>query len=194
MPIKGKPVEKTVSFKSTPDLRKWFEANHQKCDGIWLRIFKKKSGKASVNYAEALDEALCFGWIDGLKMPKDKLSWLQRFTPRRAKSKWSKINTGHVARLIDAGRMHSAGHAAIAAAKADGRWDAAYDSPSRATVPEDFLALLRKNKKAMEFFETLNKVNRYSIAYRLQIAKTPETKKKWTEKILAMLERGEAFH
>ena len=103
---KAKPTEKTVSFKSTPDLRKWFEANHHKCDGIWLRIFKKKSGRVSVNYAEALDEALCFGWIDGLKLPKDELSWLQRFTPRRAKSKWSKINTGRFMASIRYGLQH----------------------------------------------------------------------------------------
>ncbi len=101
--LAGETTERTPSFKSTSDLRKWFEANHKTCDGIWLRIFKKKSGKASVNYAEALDEALCFGWIDGQKLPKDEQSWLQRFTPRRAKSQWSKTNTGHVARLIEAG-------------------------------------------------------------------------------------------
>ncbi len=162
----------------------------------WISVanIQEGIGKASVNYAEALDEALCFGWIDGLKLPRDESSWMQRFTPRRAKSKWSKINTGHVARLIESGKMHAAGHAAIESAKADGRWAAAYDSPSRATVPEAFLAALRKNKTALQFFETLSKANRYSIAYRLQIAKTPETKRKWREKILAMLERGESFH
>jgi uncharacterized protein YdeI (YjbR/CyaY-like superfamily) len=185
---------KILSFPSSSHFRKWLAANHRKSDEIWLRIFKKGSGKASVTYAEALDEALCFGWIDGLKRPHDKASWLQRFTPRRAKSKWSKINTQHVARLIDAGRMHAAGHAAIEAPKKDGRWAAAYDSPSKSAIPEDFLAELSKNKKALAFFESLSKVNRYAIAYRLQTAQKPETKQKRKEIILAMLARGESFH
>ena len=194
MPKKKKTADERLSFETAAAFRKWLKANHKKSVGIWLRIFKKDSGKPSVNYAQALDEALCFGWIDGQKRPKDAASWLQRFTPRRSKSKWSKINTGHVARLIEGGRMHAAGDAAIEAAKADGRWAAAYDSPSKATVPEDFLDQLRKDKKAFAFFETLNKANRYSIAYRLQTAMKPETKRKRVEMILAMLARGEAFH
>jgi len=181
-------------FRSAPEFRKWLAANHRQSDGIWLRIFKKGSGEASVTYAEALDEALCFGWIDGQKQPHDDASWRQRFTPRRPKSAWSKINTKHAERLTKAGRMRVAGRAQITAAKTDGRWTAAYDSPSKATFPADFLMALRKNKKAHAFFESLNKANRYAIAYRLQTAKKPETKLRRMKMILAMLARGEAFH
>ncbi len=183
-----------LSFRSSSEFRKWLAANHRQSDGIWLRIFKKDSGESSVTYAEALDEALCFGWIDSQKQRHDEVSWRQRFTPRRPKSGWSKINTQHAKRLIQAGRMKAAGLAQIDAAKKDGRWTAAYDSPSKATFPEDFLAALRRNKKAQAFFESLNKANRYAIAYRLQTTKKPETKQRRMELILAMLERGEAFH
>jgi uncharacterized protein YdeI (YjbR/CyaY-like superfamily) len=183
-----------LSFRSPSEFRKWLSANHRQSDGIWLRIFKKDSGESSVTYAEALDEALCVGWIDGQKQRHDEVSWRQRFTPRRPKSGWSKINTQHAERLIAAGRMKAAGQAQIDAAKKDGRWTAAYDSPSKATFPEDFLAALRRNKKAQAFFESLNKANRYAIAYRLQTAKKPETKQRRMEIILAMLARGEAFH
>jgi|SRR5579872_3088767 len=182
------------SFRSATEFRKWLSANHRQSDGIWLRIFKKDSGEPTVTYAEALDEVLCFGWIDGLKQSHDEISWRQRFTPRRPKSKWSKINTRHAERLIGAGRMHQAGRSAIDAAKKDGRWTAAYDSPSKATIPEDFLAELRRDKKAKAFFDSLNKVNRYAIAYRLQTAKKPETRQRRMEMILAMLSRGESFH
>ncbi len=187
-------MNKILSFRSSSEFRKWLAANHRQSDGIWLRIFKKESGEASVTYAEALDEALCFGWIDGQKQRHDDSSWRQKFTPRRPKSGWSKINTQHAERLIQAGRMKPAGQAAIDAAKKDGRWTSAYDSPSKATIPEDFLAALHKNKKATAFFESLNKANRYAIAYRLQTAKKPETRQRRMELILAMLARGEAFH
>jgi|SRR5579859_2529643 len=187
-------MNKILSFRSSSEFRKWLAENHRQSDGIWLRIFKKESGEASVTYAEALDEALCFGWIDGQKQRHDDSSWRQKFTPRRPKSGWSKINTQHAERLIQAGRMKPAGQAAIDAAKKDGRWTSAYDSPSKATIPEDFLAALHKNKKATAFFESLNKANRYAIAYRLQTAKKPETRQRRTELILAMLARGEAFH
>jgi uncharacterized protein YdeI (YjbR/CyaY-like superfamily) len=193
MPVPAR-MNEILRFRSSSEFRKWLSANHGQPDGIWLRIFKKDSGKPSITYAEALDEALCFGWIDGLKQRHDELSWRQRFTPRRPKSGWSKINTQHAERLIKAGRMKSAGQAQIDAAKKDGRWAAAYDSPSKATFPEDFLAALRKNNKAKAFFESLNKANRYAIAYRLQTAKKPETKQRRMEMILAMLARGEAFH
>jgi len=186
--------EEILRFRSSPEFRKWLAANHRRFDGIWLRIFKKDSGEPTVTYAEALDEALCFGWIDGLKQSHDELSWRQRFTPRRLRSGWSKINTGHAERLIKAGRMRAAGLAQIEAAKKDGRWKAAYDSQSKATFPEDFLAALRRNKKTFAFFESLSKSNRYAIAYRLQTAKKPETKQRRMEMILAMLARGEAFH
>lgn len=187
-------MNETLSFRTPSAFRKWLAANHRQPEGIWLRIFKKDSGEPSVTYAEALDEVLCFGWIDGQKQRHDDFSWLQRFTPRRAKSNWSKINTKHANRLTQAGRMKASGQTAIDAAKKDGRWRAAYDSPSRATLPEDFLAALHKNKKAATFFGSLNKANRYAIAYRLQTAKKPETKQKRMKIILGMLERGEAFH
>jgi uncharacterized protein YdeI (YjbR/CyaY-like superfamily) len=187
-------VDEVLYFRSGSEFRKWLATNHRQSGGIWLRIFKKNSGESTVTYAEALDEALCFGWIDGQKQRHDEVSWRQRFTPRRPKSGWSKTNTQHAERLIQAGRMKGAGQSQIDAAKKDGRWTAAYDSPSRATLPEDFLVALRQNKKAQAFFESLNKANRYAIAYRLQTAKKTETKQRRKEMILAMLARGEAFH
>lgn len=187
-------MNEILGFRSSAEFRKWLAKNHRQSDGIWLRIFKKDSGALTITYAEALDEALCFGWIDGQKQRHDEVSWRQRFTPRRPKSGWSKINTQHAERLIQSGRMKPAGQAQIDAAKKDSRWTAAYDSPSKATVPEDFLAALRNDKKAQAFFESLNKANRYAIAYRLQTAKKPETKQRRMEMILAMLARGEAFH
>src|ERR1700722_1460968 len=183
-----------LSFRSASEFRKWLAANHRQSDGIWLRIFKKNSGEATVTYAGARDEALCHGWIDGQKQRHDETSWRQRFCPRRPKSGWSKINTQHAERLIQSGRMKVAGQAEIDVAKNDGRWISAYDSPSNATFPDDFLAALAKNKKAKAFFDSLNKANRYAISYRLQTAKKPETRQRRMETILAMLARSEAFH
>jgi len=183
-----------VSFRSEAQFRKWLAANHRKSTGIWLRISKKDSGERSITYAEALDQALCFGWIDGQKGLFDAQSWLQRFTPRRARSGWSKRNTEHVERLLKSGQITPAGQAEIDAAKKDGRWREAYDSPSKATIPEDFLAALRKNKRAAAFFGSLNKANLYAIAYRLQTAKKPETRQGRMEMILAMMARGEKFY
>jgi len=185
---------KTISFKSSSVFRDWLDANHDKSDGIWMRIFKKDSGKKTITYAEALDQALCFGWIDGLRRAYDAESYIQKFTPRRARSVWSKLNTQHVERLVKHGHMHAAGLQAVEAAKSDGRWHAAYDSPGNATVPEYFLDALQKNQKAKRFFEILNKTNVYSIVWRLQTAKKPETRDKRMSAILAMLERGEKFH
>jgi len=182
-----------LSFPSSLGFRRWLE-NHRQSDGIWLRIYKKDSGVTTVTYAEALDQALCFGWIDGQKKPYDQQSWLQKFTPRRPKSGWSKNNTQHAERLIKSGAMTSAGLKEVNAAKADGRWSAAYDSFSNARVPDDFLKALAKNKKAKAFFRTLNKTNLYSIAYRLQTAKKPETREKRMRAIVAQLARGERFH
>lgn len=185
---------KTLAFKSAEAFRIWLGENHATCDGIWLRIFKKDSGKKTVTYAEALDHALCYGWIDGLKKSYDELSWIQRFTPRRARSGWSKLNTEHVERLTIAGLMMPAGLKAVEAAKADGRWQAAYDSARNAKPPEDFLAALGKNKRAKAFFESLNRANVYAIVYRLQTATKPQTRARRMENILAMLARGEKFH
>jgi uncharacterized protein YdeI (YjbR/CyaY-like superfamily) len=184
----------TLHFNTSVDFRHWLEKNHTESDGIWLRIFKKDSHEKSLTYAEALDHALCYGWIDGQKKPFDKLSWLQKFTPRRPKSGWSKINTQHVERLIKAGIMTPAGMEAAEAAKSDGRWETAYTSSRSAIPPEDFLKELSKNRKAEAFFKTLNKANVYSIVYRLETAKKPETREKRMKTILAILEQGKAFH
>jgi uncharacterized protein YdeI (YjbR/CyaY-like superfamily) len=183
-----------LSLKSAKAWETWLKLNHTRLSCVWLRIPKKGSAENSLTYAEALDVALCYGWIDGQKKRYDESSWLQKFTPRRPGSNWSKKNTEHAERLIRAGRMKSAGQAEIEAAKKDGRWNTAYDSPSSATIPEDFLKALRKNKKAEAFFKTLNKTNLYSIAYRLQTAKTPETREKRMKAILEMMAKGEKFH
>ena len=167
---------------------------HARAPVLLLRIYKKDSGVPSVSYAEALDQALCFGWIDGQKRPFDANSWVQKFTPRRAKGSWSKINVGHVNRLIQEGQMTTAGLKEVEAAKADGRWAAAYDSPANATVSPEFLKELDRTPKAKEFYATLNKTNLYSIAYRLQTAKRPETRIKRMKLIIDMLARGEKFH
>jgi uncharacterized protein YdeI (YjbR/CyaY-like superfamily) len=167
---------------------------HTRAAGLLLRIYKKDSGIPSVTYAEALDQALCFGWIDGQKLPFDSSSWLQKFSPRRAKGGWSKINVAHVDRLIQEGRMTPAGLKEVEAAKSDGRWAAAYDSPANATMPPEFVKELARNPKAKQFYATLNKANLYSIAYRLQTAKRPETKIKRMKLIIDMLARGEKFH
>jgi uncharacterized protein YdeI (YjbR/CyaY-like superfamily) len=187
-------IFKMQSFKSSADFRQWLESNHAGSTGIWLRFFKKTSKEESLSYAQALDQALCFGWIDGQKKPFDAQSWLQRFTPRRPKSAWSKNNTEHIARLTTAGAMTAAGLAAVAAAKADGRWQAAYASQRNAGPPADFLKELGENKKAKAFFETLNKANVYAIVYRLQTAKKPETRARRMEVILAMMAQGKKFH
>jgi uncharacterized protein YdeI (YjbR/CyaY-like superfamily) len=147
-----------------------------------------------VTYAEALDEALCYGWIDGQVKKYDADSFLRKFTPRRKRSIWSKINVGHATRLIDAGRMKPSGFKEVEDAKRDGRWTDAYDSPRRSTLPEDFVEALSKNKKARAFFETLNKANRYAITWRLQTARTPETRQRRLNAMLAMLAKREAFH
>jgi uncharacterized protein YdeI (YjbR/CyaY-like superfamily) len=185
---------KTLPFKSAAAFRKWLERNHASSKGIWLRIFKKDSGVQSITYPEALDQALCHGWIDGQKRGCDALSYLQKFTPRRPKSVWSRLNTNHVERLIKSDQMNAAGHKAVEAAKADGRWQAAYDSPSKAAPPEDFLKALDQDNAAKSFFATLNRTNIYSIVYRLQTAGNPALREKRMNAIVAMLARGETFH
>jgi uncharacterized protein YdeI (YjbR/CyaY-like superfamily) len=184
----------TKSFRNAREFRAWLEKHHAQADGLLLRIYKKNTGIATVSYAEALDQALCFGWIDGQKLPLDEKSWIQKFTPRRPKSGWSKKNTEHATRLIQSGAMTAAGLEQIDAAKADGRWKAAYDSQANASVPQEFLDALARNKKAARFYKTLSKTNLYSIVYRLQTAKRAQTKAKRIESIVAMLARGEAFH
>jgi len=183
-----------LPFESAKTWDAWIAKNHSISQGVWLQIFKKDSGQRTVTYDEALDTALCYGWIDGQKESYSKESFLQKFTPRRPKSVWSKRNQEHVARLIKSKRMKPAGLKAIAAAKKDGRWEQAYDSPKNMTIPEDFLKELSKNKKAKEFFGTLNKANLFAIAWRLQTAKKPETREKRKQAMLAMLAKGEKLH
>jgi uncharacterized protein YdeI (YjbR/CyaY-like superfamily) len=157
-------------------------------------MFKKGSGETSITYAEALDQALCHGWIDGQLKRGDAKSYLRKFTPRRPRSAWSRINTGHIERLTKAGLMHAAGMAAVEAAKADGRWARAYDSPKNARTPEDLLRALVKNKKAAAFYQSLDRVNLYAIAYRLQTARTPAIREKRLRQILEMMKLGKTFH
>jgi uncharacterized protein YdeI (YjbR/CyaY-like superfamily) len=181
-------------FNNKEDWRAWLENNHEQSPGLWLKHAKKSFGKKSVSYEEALQEALCYGWIDSQKQAYDGEYYLQKFTPRGPRSVWSKINVAKVEALIQMGKMQPAGFAAINLAKQDGRWDAAYDSPSANKIPEDFLAELDKNPKAKEFFGTLNKANVYAFSWRIQTAKKPETKKARIEKFIDMLNRGEKLH
>ena len=182
------------SFKTPREWRDWLANNHARSDGIWLRIYKKDSGEETIIYAEALDEALCYGWIDGQKRGHDAQSFLQKFTPRRPKSVWSKRNREHIARLIREKRMTPAGLAQVEAAKRDGRWDKAYDASSTMTVPEDFLKELKRDKDAYKFFKTLNRANTYAIAWRLQTAKKPETRERRKKMLLAMLSERKKLH
>lgn len=177
----------TLLFETQADWEKWLESEFDKSDGLWLKIAKKDGGKTSVSYQEALDIALCFGWIDGQKGALDDEYWLQKFTPRRKQSPWSAINVEKVAKLIEDGRMREAGLKEIERAKADGRWDKAYAPQSKMTVPEDFQAALEANPAANEFFKTLKSVNRYSMLYRLQTAKKAETREKRIREFVAML-------
>jgi len=183
-----------VAFEGPKDLERWLAKNHSQSPGIWMRIYKKASGKKSVYYDQALDVALCYGWIDGVRRSFDSLSFIQRFTPRRAKSLWSKRNREHVARLIKCQKMRAAGLKVIEAAKGDGRWDAAYDSPQRMTVPEDFLAELSKDAGAKKVFEGLSQGNHYAIAWRLATAIKPEIRAKRMKKFLEMMATGKALH
>jgi uncharacterized protein YdeI (YjbR/CyaY-like superfamily) len=181
-------------FASKRELEAWLEENHAASEGLWLKIAKKGSGIESVSYAEALELALCFGWIDSQKRGLDDVFFLQRFTPRRPRGKWSQINRTKAEDLIAAGAMRPAGLTEVEAAKADGRWDAAYAGQRAATVPDDLKRELERNGAAAKFFATLDSANRYAILYRLQEAKKPETREKRLRKFIAMLERGEKIH
>lgn len=181
-------------FETGQAWKQWLQKNHTTSTGVWLHIYKKDAGVLSIDRASALDAALCYGWIDGMADKYDDVSFLQRYTPRRAKSLWSKRNIEHVTRLIADDQMKPAGMKEIEAAKADGRWEAAYDSPKNMEIPADFLKLLAKNKKAEKFFHTLNKTNLFAIGWRLQTAKKPETRLKRMQLIIDMLARNEKFH
>jgi uncharacterized protein YdeI (YjbR/CyaY-like superfamily) len=181
-------------FADPGELEAWLEENGGGCDGVWLKIAKKGTGKSSVTYAEALELALCFGWIDSQKRGFDEQYFLQRFTPRRPRGRWSKINREKAEALIAAERMRPAGLAEVEAAKADGRWDAAYEGQRTAKVPEDLQRELDASPAASKFFAGLDSANRYAVVYRLNDAKKPETRERRLRKFVAMLERGEKIH
>jgi uncharacterized protein YdeI (YjbR/CyaY-like superfamily) len=187
----GLPI---VQLASPREWEAWLEEQHETARGLWLKIAKKGSGVETVTYPEALEVALCFGWIDGQKGAYDDRFWLQRFTPRGPRSKWSQINRDKVEELIAEGRMRPAGLATVEAAQADGRWEAAYEPQSRATVPDDLRRALDENPNAKDFFEALNRINRYAILYRIRDAKRPETRARNIEKFVAMLARGEKLY
>ena len=176
-----------LPFASQEAWEDWLDGHHSASDGLWLKIAKKGSGVESVSYAEALEVALCYGWIDGQKASFDDRYWLQRFTPRRARSRWSKVNRQKATELIEEGRMRPAGLREVERAKAAGRWDAAYDAQSTATVPDDLRLELERHEGAREFFATLDSRNRYAILYGIQDAKRPETRTRRIEKYVSML-------
>lgn len=181
-------------FSTQDEWRRWLNEHNQEPDGIWVKIAKKNSGKVSVSYSEAVEEALCYGWIDGLKRSYDGDYFLQKFTPRRAKSVWSKINVQKIAALLEAGRMQPSGMAVVEVAKADGRWEGAYDAASTMKMPTDFQEALDNDQKAKDFYATLNKTNTYAFLWRIQTAKKPETRKTRIEAFIAMLREGKTLH
>jgi uncharacterized protein YdeI (YjbR/CyaY-like superfamily) len=184
----------TISFAARADWAAWLTDHHEDSEGLWLKIAKKGSGVDSVTYAEAVEVALCHGWIDGQKRALDDAHWLQRFTPRKARSRWSRINRDKATELIERGEMRPAGLREVERAKADGRWDAAYAGARSATVPDDLQAALDADDRAREFFATLDGANRYAILYRVQDAKRPETRARRIEKYVAMLREHRKIH
>lgn len=183
-----------IPFASQAEFESWLDTNHETSTGIWLKIAKKDAGIPSVTYAEAVESALCYGWIDGQARRVDDDYYQQRFTPRTPRSKWSKINRDKVIALTEAGRMRPAGLRQVDAAKADGRWDAAYASPANATVPDDLQQALDANPSAAAFFATLDSRNRYAILHRTQDAKKPETRARRIATFITMLTNGEKIY
>ena len=181
-------------FKSAKAFDAWLKKHHATSDGLWLKIAKKGAGEPSVTYPEAVEIALCWGWIDGQKKGLDDQHFLQRFTPRRARSIWSKINVDKVAALVEAGRIQPAGQAQIDAAKTDGRWDKAYDSARTSSVPDDLQAALEASPQAKAFFATISASNRYAVLWRVQTAVKPETRARRIAKLVEMLGHGEVVH
>ena len=192
--MRAKPESPVVRFASRADLETWLEEHHEDSDGLWVKIAKKGAGIDTVSYAEAVEAALCYGWIDGQARGLDNRFWLQRFTPRRPRSKWSKVNRDRAEKLISEGRMKPAGLREVEKARSDGRWDAAYEPPSKATVPEDLRRELDNNREASAFFETLDGTNRYAILYRIQEAKKPETRARRIAKYVSMLAEGRKLY
>ena len=187
----GRPIQ---AFASAEAFEAWLDREHATSDGIWIKFAKKGSGVASVTYPEAVEIGLCFGWIDSLTKSLDERFYVQKFTPRRARSKWSRVNRDKVEELARQGRMRPAGLAEVERAKADGRWEAAYASPANVSVPDDLQNALDANPKAAEFWAVLNKSNRFAIVYQLEDAKKPETRERRLAKFLGMLERGEKLY
>jgi len=183
-----------LPFERQKDWAVWLAKNHAKSAGVWLKLAKKASGIKSVTYDEALEVALCYGWIDGQRRSHDETSWLQKFTPRGPKSIWSKINTEKAQRLIESGQMKPAGLKAVESARQDGRWDVAYAPQSKAAVPDDLQAELDRNAKAKAFFATLDSRNRYAILHRVHTAKKAETRAKRIEQFIRMLEKNEKIY
>jgi uncharacterized protein YdeI (YjbR/CyaY-like superfamily) len=183
-----------LPFENKKKWAAWLAKQYDRSKGVWLKLAKKNSGIPSVTYEEALDVALCYGWIDGQKGSFDEENWLQKFTPRGPKSIWSKINTEKAERLIASGEMKPAGLRAIEAAKQDGRWEAAYASQKNISVPEDFQTALDQNEKAKALFATLNSVNRYAILFRIQTAKKAETRSRRIRQFIEILEKGEKIY
>lgn len=188
------PTDLPIKRFATPAAWERWLSGHGDAPGLWLQIAKKNSGVRSVTYAEALDVALCHGWIDGIKHGFDAQYFLQRFTPRRPRSLWSKINIGHVERLVAADRMQPAGQREIDAAKADGRWDAAYAGSATIDVPPDLERALQANPVAQAFFATLDRANRYAVCWRVHTAQTDKTRLARITRLVAMLARGEKIH
>ncbi len=191
MPTDPLPV---MTFESTDAWDAWLAAHHADSPGLWLKIAKKGAAGRTVSYSDALDVALCHGWIDGQKGRHDDEYWLQRFTPRKPGSNWSKINTERAAALIASGRMRPAGLREVERAQADGRWEQAYESQSRVTVPEDLARALAANERARAFFATLDSANRYAILYRIGTAKKPETRAKRIDTFVTMLSEHKKIH
>jgi len=182
------------AFKTQQDFERWLEKNYQKPEGVWIRFARKSSGIKSISHPDALDTALCFGWIDALRRPESDTTYLQRFVPRRAKSLWSQINRAKALSLIESGRMRPSGHAEVERARNDGRWEAAYPSPANAEMSPEFARALDRHPKAKAFFETVSRVNRYAILWRLATAKTPEKRDQLSRKFIDMLEKGQTLH
>jgi uncharacterized protein YdeI (YjbR/CyaY-like superfamily) len=183
-----------IPFESPDAFEAWMEAEHERAPGLWIKMAKKASGVPSIDHVGAIKVALCFGWIDGQRRGFDEIWFLQRFTPRRPRGNWSKINTDHVERLLAAGRMRPAGLAQVEAARADGRWAAAYEGQRTMAVPADLQEALDANPEAAAFFATLRGSNRYAVLFRIHDAKRPETRVRRIERFVAMLARGETLH
>jgi uncharacterized protein YdeI (YjbR/CyaY-like superfamily) len=183
-----------MTFETQREWEAWLQERHADAPGLWLKIAKTGAGTRSVSYAEALESALCYGWIDGQKAALDDQYWLQKFTPRRPRSGWSKVNCTKAEALIAAGRMRAAGLRQVELAKADGRWDAAYDSQRTMAVPADFQSELDQNAEAKQFFSGLDSTNRYAILRRIQIAQKPETRAARIQKFIDMLARRQKIY